>query len=177
MHPLITLSQVGCLAIEPANRLSLYLDGWLNACVAIQRAIALARGVNFGKKTCKHVARWVILFLPLMIASSIIHEPLHRELFNDKQIHMAWCVTCYFNVVLYYNIFILLLYFLVATVANLFCAIFIIFRTIRRRSRIQRKHTFRGQIRRQLRDHERIQISPTILVLLSRPCLITYLLS
>jgi hypothetical protein len=172
-----TVLYIGCIVIEPALKLFLYLDGWLNPCVAIERAIVVTSEVNFDTKKSKHVARWIILFLPSIVASSIIHEPLHRELFDEKEMHMVWCVTLYSSAVQYYNMFILLFHFFSPTVANLFSALFIIFGTIRRRSRIQREHTLRGQIRRQLRDNKRILISPITLVLLSLPHLIISLLS
>jgi hypothetical protein len=172
-----TVLRTGCIVIEPALKLFLYLDGWLNACVAIERAIAVARGVNFDTKKSKHVARRIILFLPLIVASSILHEPLHRQLFDDKEMHMVWCVTRYSSAVQYYNIFILLFHFFGPTVVNLFSALFIIFGTIRRRSKIHAERTFIEQIRRQLRDHNQILISPIILVMLSLPRLIISLIS
>jgi hypothetical protein len=173
----LTVLYIGCIVIEPTLKLFLYLDGWLNACVAIERAIALARGVNFDTKKSKHIARWIILFLPLIVASSIIYEPLNRELFDDKEMHMVWCVTRYSSAVQYYNILILLFHFFGPTVANLFSALFIIFGTIRRRSKIHAERTFIEQIRRQLRDHKQILISPITLVLISLPRLIISLLS
>jgi hypothetical protein len=137
-----TVIYIGCIVIEPTLKLFLYLDSSLNACVAIERAIAIARGVNFDTEKSKHVARWIILFLPLIVASSIIHEPLYRQLFDDKEMHMVWCVTRYSSKVQYYNILILLFHFFGPTVVNLFSALFIIFGTILRRSRIHTEHTF-----------------------------------
>jgi hypothetical protein len=172
-----TVLRIGCIVIEPTLKLFLYIDGWLNACVTIERAIAVARGVNFDTKKSKHVARWIILFLPLIVASSIIHEPLYRQLFDDKEMHMVWCVTRHSSAVQYYNILILLFHIFGPTVANLFSALFIVFGTILRRSRIHTEHTFIEQLRQQLRDHKQILISPIGLVLLSSPRLIISLLS
>jgi hypothetical protein len=172
-----TVLYIGCIVIEPTLKLFLYLDSWLNACVAIERAIAVARGVNFDTKKSKHVARWIILFLPLIVASSILHEPLHRQLFDDKEMHMVWCVTRYSSAVQYYNMFILLFHFFGPAILNLFSALFIIFGTIRRRSRIHTEQTFIEQLRRQLRAHKQILIIPITLVLLSSPRLIISLLS
>ena len=59
--------RAGCVLIEPALRLGLYLDAWLNACVAIERAVAVSRGVKFNKQRSQSMARWIILLLPFMI--------------------------------------------------------------------------------------------------------------
>ncbi|CAF3936588.1 unnamed protein product [Adineta steineri] len=40
----------GCASIEPILKLFLYLDGWLNACVAVERAVLIFKGVKFNKK-------------------------------------------------------------------------------------------------------------------------------
>jgi len=71
----------GCVSIEPVLKLFVYLDSWLNACVAIERAVNVAQGVNFNKKKSKRIARWIIIILPFCIMGTIIHEPLYRELF------------------------------------------------------------------------------------------------
>jgi hypothetical protein len=41
-----TVLGIGCIVIEPTLKIFLYLDGWLNACVAIEQAIGLGRGVT-----------------------------------------------------------------------------------------------------------------------------------
>jgi hypothetical protein len=71
----------GCVSIEPVLKLFVYLDSWLNACVAIERAVNVAKGVNFDKEKSKRIARWLIIILPFCIMGTIIHEPLYRELF------------------------------------------------------------------------------------------------
>jgi hypothetical protein len=46
-----------CIAIEPALKVTLYLDRLLNGCVAIERAIAVAKGVKFDKQWSQNAAR------------------------------------------------------------------------------------------------------------------------
>ncbi|CAF1084670.1 unnamed protein product [Adineta steineri] len=36
----------GCASVEPILKLFLYLDGWLNACVAVERAVLIFKGEN-----------------------------------------------------------------------------------------------------------------------------------
>ncbi|CAF1343589.1 unnamed protein product, partial [Adineta steineri] len=86
MNSLINLSihRVGCISIEPLLKLFLYFDTWLNACVAIERAIHVYQGVHFNKEKSKRLARWIIFILPLCITATIIHEPLHRNIFEHR---------------------------------------------------------------------------------------------
>jgi hypothetical protein len=76
--------QGGCVSIEPILKLFVYLDAWLNACVAVERAFNVAKGVNFDRAKSKRIARWIILILPFCIMASIIHEPLYRQFFVSK---------------------------------------------------------------------------------------------
>ncbi|CAF3971059.1 unnamed protein product, partial [Adineta steineri] len=47
----------GCVSIEPILKLFLYLDGWLNACVAVERAVLIFKGnipedvVDYGSRS------------------------------------------------------------------------------------------------------------------------------
>jgi hypothetical protein len=72
----------GCVYVEVILKLFLYFDTWLNACVAIERAIHVLKGIHFDKKKSKRIARWIIIFLPFCIMATLIHEPIYRKLFE-----------------------------------------------------------------------------------------------
>ena len=74
----------GCVLIEPILKLFVYLDAWLNACIAIERTVSVFKGVSFNREKSKRVARCLIIILPFFIMSTIIHEPIHRDLFEYK---------------------------------------------------------------------------------------------
>ena len=167
----------GCLIIEPALKLFSYVDSWGNACVALERAIAVSRGVRFDKSRSKRIARVSLLTLPCVIMGSIIHEPLHRELFDDRATGLIWCITRYPSSAQDYNTFILFFHFLGPFAANLFSALFIIFGTVRQRSMTQVGQSYTEQFLRQLREHKQLLIGPAVLVILSLPRLIISLLS
>ena len=167
----------GCLIIEPALKLFSYLDSWLNACVAIERAIAVSRGVKFDKGRSKRIARVALATLPFVIMGSIIHEPLHRQLFDDRATGWIWCITRYPRSAQDYNTFILFFHFLGPFAANLLSALFIIFGTVRQRSMTQVGQSYTEYFLRQLREHKQLLIGPVALVILSLPRLIISLLS
>jgi hypothetical protein len=167
----------GCISIEFILKVSLYTDNWLNACVALERSITVYKGVNFNKMLSKRIARWIIIILPLFIAVSIIHEPLNRDIFDDKDENRFWCVFHYSLSIRIYNTIILIFHFVGPFCANLFSALFIIFRSARRRAVTQKRHTYREHLWEQLKEHKKIIISPIILVVLAIPRLIISFLS
>ncbi|CAF1094356.1 unnamed protein product [Adineta steineri] len=172
----------GCVSIEPLLKLCLYLDAWLNACVAIERAILVFRGVNFNKKNSQRIARWIILILPFCIMGSIIHEPIHRELYEmktetNKVDTDRWCLTRYSPFVQQYNTIILFFHLVAPCIINLCSALFIIFGSARQRSTARTKRTLREHVYNQFNEHKQLLISPIILLILSLPRLIMSMLS
>jgi hypothetical protein len=167
----------GCVSIEPLLKLMLYTSNWLNACVALERAVTVFKGVNFNQSRSKQIARWIILFLPFFTMGTIIHEPLYRDLFDDKEEHRVWCVTTYSHSVQNYNTVILFFHFLVPFSCNLFSALFIISRAARYRVKTRTEQSYGQHLREQLNEHKQLVISPLIFVVLSLPRLIISLLS
>lgn len=197
----------GCMIIEPLLKLCVYMDAWLNACVAVERTAAVSKGVNFDKNKSKRIARWIIIILPFVIMGTIIHEPLNRDLFkyqteiykseenenwtNKSKEHEVsvnvtgiyetlrhvWCVTHYSRSLQHYNTFILFFHLVAPFVANLFSALFIIFGVARQRSVTQKQKSYIGHVREQSHEHKQLIISPVILLILALPRLIISLLS
>lgn len=167
----------GCVAVQPILKLFLYTDNWLNACVAIERSVNIFKGIGFDKKKSKRIARWTILFLPLFIMSTIVHEPLNRDLFDDNEEHRTWCITQYSQHVQTYNTIILFFHFLVPFSANLLSALFIIFTAARHRAVIQTGQRYKQHLYEQLHEHRHLLSSPIILIVLALPRLLISLLS
>lgn len=161
----------GCLFIEPLLKVFLYLDNWLNACVAIERAITVFQGIKFNRARSKRLAQWIILSLPLFIMSTLLHEPLHRGLFDN------WCITRYSRFVQDYNTSVLFFHFLTPFFANLFSTLFIVFTVARHRSITHNGRNYKEHVRTQLNKHKQLLVSSVIVVILSSPRLIISLLS
>jgi hypothetical protein len=176
----------GCVSIEVILKFSLYLDGWLNACVAIERAMYVFKGVKFDKTKSQHLARQIILILPFCIISTLMHELIYRRLFvyqrgTDENgegtiERYVSCVTHYSPTIQDYNTTILFVHLVVPFLANLCSALFIIFGVARQRSVAQTGQTFSEHIRKQFKEHKQLIISPIILLVLSIPRLIISLL-
>ena len=193
-----SILRTDCAFIGPVLKLCLYLDGWLNACVAIERTVTVSKVVNFDKKKSRHAARWIILILPIFIMGTLIHEPIHHELFeyttyeynpinisnnlimnmSVENEHNVLCVIRYSRSVPIYNTITLFIHLIVPFLANLFSALFIIFGTARRLSTAQtNKKSFKQHVINQIREHKQLLISPFILLVLALPRLIMSLVS
>jgi len=208
LHSIVRSSilRTDCVFIGPVLKLCLYLDGWLNACVAIERTVNVSKGVNFDKKKSQRAARWILLILPIFIMGTIVHEPIHHELFeyttqkynpidinnnstmnvsmeNDTNVgyeneYNVLCVIRYSRSVQTYNTITLFIHLVVPFLVNLFSALFIIFGTARRRSTAKtNQKSFKEHAVNQIREHKQLLISPFILLVLALPRLIMSLVS
>ena len=169
--------RAGCLTLEPTLRLFLFIDNWLNACVAIERAITVFKGVNFNKKLSKRIARWVILALPFVILSSLVHELIYRVLFYDEEEKREWCILEYSQGVMAYSTFILSFHTSAPFLINVFSAIYIIMQNTRRGVVFPHGQSHKKDLRAQLKEHRHLIISPLILAALSLPRVIISLLT
>ncbi|CAF0810901.1 unnamed protein product [Adineta steineri] len=191
VSPSLSVLRGGCVSIGPILKLFLYLDGWLNSCVAVERAVLSYKGVNFDKKKSKSIARRTILILPFCIFGTLIHERVYRKLFvyeigldktdtnktneNTNNRYVS-CITRYSPSIQDYNTAVLFFHLVGPFIVNLFSALFIIFGGARQRSMARTNQSFREHIQEQFSEHKQLIISPIVLLMLSIPRLIISLL-
>ena len=161
--------RAGCLVLEPTLRLFLFIDNWLNACVAIERATTVFKGVNFNKQLSQRIARWTIFILPLLILVSLVHELIYRDLFYDEEEERNWCILEYSERNMSYSTFILSFHTLAPFSINVFSAIYIIIQSVRRRVHARHGQTYKKELCAQMKEHQHLIISPLILAILSLP--------
>ncbi|CAF0987415.1 unnamed protein product [Adineta steineri] len=181
----------GCASIEPILKLFLYLDGWLNACVAVERALLIFKGVKFDKKKSRSIARRTILILPFCIFGTLIHELAFRRLFvyetapdttntnktiEDTNNRYVSCITHYSPSIQDYNTAVLFFHLVGPFIVNLCSALFIIFGGARQRSMARTNKSLKEHIQEQFSEHKQLIISPILLLILSIPRLIISLL-
>jgi hypothetical protein len=158
------------MIIEPLLKLFLYIDNWLNGCVAGERAFAVFKGISFNKKQSKQMAKWIIMCVILLNIILFLPQIIYLHLFEDLKEDRTWCVVHYSSLLNNYSSFIQFFHFFSPFLLNLFSAIFIIIRTTRQRILIHDRFT--NHFKSKLNQHKHLLISPIILMILSLPRLI-----
>ncbi|CAF0729225.1 unnamed protein product [Adineta steineri] len=170
-----------CISIDFLLRISLYMDQWLNACVAIDRAITAVKGTSFNKNTSKRLARYVILALILFVISTTIHDPFHRNLSNDNSDddgeNRIWCIASYSSAVKIYDSFVNIFHFIAPFFINLISAIIIIRTTFVLQRNVHPNESYRKILFEQLRQHGHLLCGSFFLVILAIPRIIISLIS
>ena len=161
-----------CMIIEPLLKLLLYIDNWLNACVAGERAFAVFKGISFDKKSSRQMAKWIIVCVIIINILLLTPQFLYLHLFEDTKEERTWCVVLYSSLLHNYSSFIQFFHFFTPFLINLFSAIFIIIGTTRQRVALEDEHRFTSHFKSKLKQHKHLLISPLILVILSLPRLI-----
>ena len=161
-----------CIIMDFVVRVLLTVGDWLRACVCVERALTVGKGVGFDPAKSKRIARVVIGVVYLVVAMTTLHEPIHRNLVDDPEEQRTWCVTTYSAVWTAINYTLVILHFLAPFIINIVSAILIIVMGARRRSAIQQRLTLRQHLRAQFQQHKKLLISPCILVVLAAPRLI-----
>ncbi|CAF1215824.1 unnamed protein product [Rotaria sordida] len=172
-----SFTHVQCVSIDFLLRLLLSAGDWLSACVAIERAMNVSKGINFDKAKSKQIAKWIILIVFLFTSCTHIHDPMHRHLIDDEGEQRAWCVTKYSPSVQMFDWALNILHFSIPFATNCISAVVIIITTARTRSNVQKTQSYKKLLREQFQHHKHLLISPFILVLLALPRLIISFLS
>ncbi|CAF1509476.1 unnamed protein product [Adineta steineri] len=150
---------------------------WLNASVAIERALTVIQGIHFDKEKSKRIAKWAIVLLFFIIATTNLHDPLNRRLITDEDEQRTWCIIRYSSLAETYNSVSQIVHFSLPFALNIISSLIIIVNIARARSRTQKEQTLKKHIRKQLALNKHLFISPIILVLLAVPGLIISLIS
>jgi uncharacterized membrane protein len=157
-------------------RVSLSLDQWLSACVALERAITAKKGTAFNKKKSKQAAKIVIVILLVVIVSTSIQDTLYRRLIveenddnNDKRI---WCIVTYPSSLKIFNPAVHIVHFFGPFIINLVSSIILITKKSRQQSNLYIHRTYKQHLQKQFRQHKHLFTAPVLLVLLALPRLI-----
>ena len=129
-----------CHSIDFILRICLNMDQWLNACVAIERAITVIKGASFDKKKSKQTAKLVIIILLIVIIGTSIHDPIYRRLIDeendDDDEKRIWCIVTYSSNLQIYNYIMHIFHFFGPFIINLISAIILIIKKSRQQSNV-----------------------------------------
>ncbi|CAF3079854.1 unnamed protein product [Rotaria sp. Silwood2] len=160
-----------CKSIDFLLQISLHTDQWFNACVAMERAITIIKGISFNKEKSKKVAKLMILAVLVFTIGTAVHDPIHRHLIddNDNDEQRIWCIVTYPSNVQVFNRMIQSIHFSVPFIINVISALVIITTAARHRATIQNYQSYEEHLRNQFRQHKHILIAPVVLAILISP--------
>jgi hypothetical protein len=167
-----------CHSIDFLLRVGLYMDQWLNACVATERAFTIIKGASFNKKKSKRIAKFVIILLVIVIAGTSIHDPISRDLIDeesnddDDNMKRTWCTVNYGSVLQVYNSMINTIHFFGPFMINLISSIILITKKSRRQAKIHKQRAYKEILIEQLKQNKHLLTAPIVLIILAFPRLI-----
>lgn len=164
---------------------------WLNACVAIERILAVMLEFRYSNQASKRRTKWVIASILLCIGACCSPELIFRRTVVDRQDQRIWCVFTLNKEQKFLHKFhfaLTILLFMIPCAINLISSIIIIVGTIRSKEKsgtleipkvatiIKNKNNrfaiFINRwkpIKEQIMKHKHIIIAPIVLAILSTP--------
>ncbi|CAF1155450.1 unnamed protein product [Rotaria sordida] len=172
-----TILWINCISMEFLLQSLLTIRDWLTACVAIERVFVVTKGVDFNKKKSKQTAQWVIITIILLTTISLIYDPIHRKLIDDKEEQRTWCIVRYSSLIRIFDSTIHIFHFIIPFLINLLSAMMIIINIARTHSNARKQQTYTQYLKKQFHHQKHLIIGPIINVILSIPRLIISFLS
>ncbi|CAF3812871.1 unnamed protein product [Rotaria sp. Silwood1] len=123
--------QVQCTSLDFLLRICLNMKQWLNACMAIERAITIIKATYF--------------HLLIVIIDTAIYDPFYRRLIDDdnEDDKRVWCIVTYPSTLQIFNSIIHTFHFLTPFVINLISAVILITKKSRQKSNLQINRSFK----------------------------------
>lgn len=161
-----------CYGVEPLLQIFLQYDRWLNAFVALERATAAIKGVQFNRNRSRTTAIFAIP-ISFVIVGSLLVPPLTRlDLFYDEIEERTWCVVTYVEWIQRYRTAFIHIYYFVPLLINIISIILIVTVTAHQKHRSHRTQTYMIHVRSQMRKNKHVLISTITVVVLTLPHLI-----
>ncbi|CAF2569476.1 unnamed protein product [Rotaria sp. Silwood2] len=171
--------QIQCLSLDFILRVSLNLDHWLNAAVAMERAMTIIKATHFSKQKSKQIAKIVIVILSILIIGTAIYDPFYRRLIDEESEDdkRVWCIITYPTSVQIFNSIVHTFHFLTPFIINLISAIILITKKARQQSNLQTGRPYKEHLQKQIQQYKHLFTAPVVLVILALPRLILLFLS
>jgi len=172
-----TIVWIHCISMEFLLQSLLAIRDWLTACVAIERVFVVIKGVNFNKKKSQQTAQCIIITIVILTIISLMYDPIHRKLIDDREEHRTWCIVQYSSLMRTFDSVLQMFHFIIPFSINLISAMTIIVNVARTHSNAHKQQTYTQHLKEQLHHQKHLIISPIINIILSMPRLIISFLS
>ncbi|UJR06778.1 hypothetical protein I4U23_011065 [Adineta vaga] len=163
---------INCRCIEILLKLCLFIDNWLNACVAIERTYSAKQGLLFNGKQSKRIAKSVILCIIIINTALLVPHMIFLHVFEDKIEGRSWCVIHYKTWIKLYTMMMIFIHYFIPLIIQISSTITIIILTARQRSTVQTEKSFWNHLKRKILKYKQQIISPILIILITLPHLI-----
>ncbi|CAF4848680.1 unnamed protein product [Rotaria sp. Silwood1] len=171
--------RIQCISLDFLLRVFLNMDQWLNACIALERAITTLMAAGFDKKKSKQIAKIVISILIMFMIGTNIYDPIYRRLIDEENEDekRTWCIVTYPSSLQTFNSFMQTFHFLVPFLINLISAVILIIKKSRQQSNVRPNRAYKQILKQQIQKHKHLITAPVILVILGIPRLVISFIS
>ena len=173
-----TFLNINCISMDFLLRSYLTVSDWLNAIIAIERAVTIMKGTSFNKKKSRQTAPFILIMIVLIVFGSNVHDPIYRRLVEEEEDKRIWCIIQYDSIFLEsFNATMKVFHFILPFAINIVSALIIIIAAARQRASIQKQLSYKQHLKEQWRHHNHLLISSMVPILLAVPQLIISFLS
>ena len=175
-----TFLSLQCVSMDFLVRVGLNMDQWLNACVALERAMTIIEGARFNKAKSRQKAKYTIPALLIFVMVSTVYDPIYRRLLEDQSSDektRIWCIVSYPYWLRILDAVINMAHFIVPFVINLVSATIIIWKSARQRSTVRRNFAFQRLLGEQFRHHRHLLTTPLLIIIFGFPRLVISVVS
>ncbi|CAF1194247.1 unnamed protein product [Adineta steineri] len=163
---------INCISVDFSLKFLPNIVDWLYACVAIERALITWKGLTFNKLKSRYTAKWTVCLIYIFIIGTAVHDPIHRQVIEDKGEQRIWCIVEYSPTFKLYNRIINIFHLIIPFASNLISIWLMIVLIAQQRFTAQKNHTYRQHFFQELNRHKQLLISSCILVICTFPRLV-----
>ena len=165
---------IQCYSIDFLFSCCLKMDQWLTTCIAIERATITIKSVRFNKRKSRQSAKLVILIIILFIVATNIHDPIHRQIINEKNEfnQRIWCIASYSSFFTAYNYGMNTFHFIAPFLLNILSVFILFTKKSHQQTSIESHRSYNSIFLQNIHEHKHLLIAPIVSITLSLPRII-----
>ena len=169
---------IDCFVLETLVSTLPTIYDWLTACLAIDRAMTATQGASYNKKRNQRLAKYINIFICIIVTTTCIHKAIGRHLINDPiSTEHTWCVLAGSSLLMRYESIINVIHLIGPFTVNLMSTFFFLTSLARRKTETTAKQrkvktNYRSILLEQILIYRPFVVSPILIALFSLPRLI-----
>lgn len=168
---------ITCILFDFLLQLSISFCDWLSTCVACERVVSVLKGITFDKPLSARVVKFIIPALLIGLILTSIHQVFNRELISDPRLeNRLWCVIKLpVGWLRTYDVVMNLLNSILPFLINLISAILLLVAFSHTKRKVAKKN-YLNILKKQIREHKDLIVSPVMMISCKLPLLIVILI-